>query len=421
MKINSLEKIIKLIQSKQLKQSKAAKILGVSVRQVKRWCSLYRQFGIVGFISKRKGVVAKNRISEEIKNKVITLAQKKYIDFGPTFFAEKLKENEEIFLSKEAVRKILIAEKIWKDKKERKYTIHQSRERRACLGELVQIDGSPHAWFEDRGPKCCLIVFIDDATSQLLYLHFEPVETTLAYFRGMYEHIKIYGLPCAYYSDKHMIFRVSNAKVLEPEPTQFERACHTLNIEGICAHSPQAKGRVERANQTLQDRLVKELRLRHISTLEEGNAFLPHYIKLHNKKFAVPPRKPEDAHQAYQKNLENLQHILSIQSTRKLSKNLELSFNNIIYQLLQQAKGRRLQQSHVLVCEHFNGEIILLYNEKVLPYKTIKTRTKLVADEKTLNDQLNKRLSLKPPHKPKKDHRWYQGFKTPLSKQKKTS
>ena len=150
---------------------------------------------------------------------------------------EKLSELDGIKLSKESIRKILIAADLWKGKKTKKKSVHQRRERRACLGELVQIDGSPHAWFEKRGPKCCLILFVDDATSRVLYAHLEPTETTAAYFRGMSAHIKTYGIPLAYYSDKHMIFRVGNAKTIDVNLTQFERACKELGIKGICANS----------------------------------------------------------------------------------------------------------------------------------------------------------------------------------------
>jgi len=399
------ETIIRLVHSKTMKQKEASRILGVTVRQVKRLCRLYRESGIAGLVSKRRGVQSPSRIPEAMREKVIECAQTKYVDFGPTFMSEKLLELDHIKLSKESVRKILVKGNVWKSKKEKKRSIHQRRERRACLGELVQIDGSPHAWFEGRGDKCCLIVFVDDATNKLLYLQFEAVECTAAYFRGMAFHLTTYGVPCAYYSDKHMIFRVSNAKTEDINPTQFERACASFSIEGICAHSPQAKGRVERANRTLQDRLVKEMRLQGICNMEQGNAFLKQYMSLYNKKFAVVPRKPEDVHQSYTGELETLQHILSIQSTRKLSKNLELSFNNVIYQVIYEGKGRRLQQSLVTVCEMLNGDIHLLLRGKLLAYKTIQLRTKAATlDEKSLNAYLDKNMRLKPRTKPALDN-----------------
>ncbi len=323
---------------------------------------------------------------------------------------EKLSELDGIKLSKESIRKILIVADLWKGKKTKKKSVHQRRERRACLGELVQIDGSPHAWFEKRGPKCCLILFVDDATSRVLYAHLEPVETTEAYFRGMSSHIKTYGIPLAYYSDKHMIFRVSNAKTEEVNLTQFERACSELGIEGICANSPQAKGRVERKNRTFQDRLVKEFRLAGINTIEAGNAFLSTYLPKHNKQFAVCARNPEDVHMRTIPDDETLAHILSVQWERKLSKNLEISFENTIYQILVEGKGRRLQQSAVIVCQMLNGDTHLLSSTGVqLNYKTLKVRTKDIGstiDDKSLNAHVDHLIQQKKTVLPSSNHPW---------------
>jgi hypothetical protein len=383
------QEVIALVNARVLGQSEAATVLGISCRQVKRLCRAEREQGAIGLISKRRGQAATNRIPDTIKQQVIILAESKYIDFGPTFMAEKLMELDGIQLSKESIRKILIGANLWKGKKTKKKSVHQRRERRACFGELVQIDGSPHAWFEKRGPVCCLILFVDDATSSVLYAHLEPVETTAAYFRGMSAHIKTYGIPLAYYSDKHMIFRVGNAKTLDVDLTQFQRACKELGIEGICANSPQAKGRVERKNRTFQDRLVKEFRLAGINTIEEGNEFLKTYLPKHNEQFSVCAREPEDVHVRSVPDDETLTHILSMQSERKLSKNLEIIFQHTIYQILIEGKGRRLQQSTVTVCQMLNGDIHLLSSTgDRLHYQTLNVRTKnsgLTLDDKLLN------------------------------------
>jgi hypothetical protein len=332
------------------------------------------------------------------------------VDFGPTFMAEKLRELDGIELSKESVRKILIDAGLWAVKVTKKKSVHQRRERRACFGELVQIDGSPHAWFEDRGPICCLILFVDDATSSVLYAHLEPVETTEAYFRGMDSQIKTYGIPLAYYSDRHMIFRVSNAKKMDINLTQFERACSELGIQAICANSAQAKGRVERKNRTFQDRLVKEFRLAGINTIEGGNKFLQSYLPKHNEQFSVCARTPEDVHTRSVPNDETLAHILSIQYKRKLSKNLEIGFKNIIYQISAEGKGRRLQQSIVTVCKMLNGETHLLSSTgNTLEYKTLNVRTKnngVTIDDKSLNTHLDTLMQKRKPKKPSKQHPW---------------
>jgi transposase len=404
----SREEVIELVNDKCLKQSKAAVLLGISVRQIKRLCRDYRLQGTKGLISKKQGQSSPNHIPANIKNKIIELAKEKYKGFGPQLMSEKLETEDTLKISRETLRQILISEKIWKPKKEKKKSVHQRRERRSCFGELVQIDGSPHAWFEDRAPKCCLIVFIDDATSHIIYLQFEPVESTAAYLRGIQSHLTTYGIPLAYYSDKHQIFKVNNAQTLEVNNTQFERVCATLAIEGICAHSPQAKGRVERVNRTLQDRLVKELRLAGISSIIAGNQFLKTYVPLHNQRFAVEPANLQDAHVKNTLATETLDDILSVQSTRKLSKNLELSFNNKIYQVLNEGYGRRLQQSLITVCEHLDGTIHLLHQERRLDYKTISVRTKVkpVLDEKLLNQHLDAIQHLKRPAKPAENHPW---------------
>lgn len=404
------QEVIALVKAKVLAQSEAATILGIGIRQVKRLCRALREQGSTGLISKKQGRPATNRVPDEIKQQVITHAQSKYVDFGPTFMAEKLKELDNIDLSKETIRKILIDAGLWKGKKTKKNSIHQRRERRACFGELVQIDGSPHAWFEKRGPACCLILFVDDATSNVLYAKLEPVETTAAYFKGMTAHIKTYGIPLAYYSDKHMIFRVGNAKTAETDLTQFERACSELGIEGICANSPQAKGRIERQNRTFQDRLVKEFRLAGINTIEGGNKFLETYIPKHNNKFSVCARKSEDVHVREIPDDETLAHILSIQSERKLSKNLEVSFKNTIYQILVEGRGRCLQNSIVTVCQMLNGDFHLLSSKgDILHYKTLQTRTKAggtIVDDKSLNAHIDALMQRKKITKPALDHPW---------------
>ena len=236
---------------------------------------------------------------------------------------------------------------IWQSKSVKKARIHQSRPRRACRGELVQIDGSPHLWFEDRGEYCTLIVFIDDATSELMGLHFSPTETTQAYMETLSTYLQQYGRPVSLYSDKHSIFRV-NMPDNEGELTQFSRALKTLDIEAIHANTPQAKGRVERANQTLQDRLVKELRLQGISDIASANQYLPTFIQDYNQRFAVAPHSLEDAHRAVLHSPQEITQILSIHHLRTLSKNLTCQFNHIQYQIQTKTKGIRPKLTGIL-------------------------------------------------------------------------
>ena len=257
---------------------------------------------------------------------------------------------------------------LWDARRQKQARIHPQRDRRDCFGELIQIDGSPHDWFEGRGPKCCLLVAIDDATSRLCSLHFEPTETTAGYFKLMHKHLNNHGIPLATYSDRHGIFRINLPNASEETETQFGRAARQLGIEVICAHSPEAKGRVERANQTLQDRLVKEMRLLGINDIEAANAYLPSYLEDHNKRFAVEAKNNENAHRKELPTDEERNLIFSYQEDRILSKNLELSYENVIYQIKTNTKGYRLRHSKVTVCKDLNGLITLVYRGKILDY-----------------------------------------------------
>lgn len=196
---------------------------------------------------------------------------------------EKLLERHDLAIGRETLRKWMGTAGIWLPRRERLRQAHQPRHRRECRGELVQIDGCDHEWFEGRGPRCALLVFVDDATGDLMELRFVRSESTFDYFASTRAYLARHGRPVAFYSDKHAIFRVTRAHAAGQQRgvTQFKRAPADLDIEIICANSPQAKGRVERMNKTLQDRLVKELRLRAISTMETGNAFLPEFMAAH--------------------------------------------------------------------------------------------------------------------------------------------
>jgi transposase len=407
--------VIRRVLKQALKQSQASKMLGISVRQVKRLCRSYRQEKEKGLLSKKRGKPSNHQTDPAIKQQIISLASTVYRGFGPTLMAEKLFERNALKISKETLRKWLVQETLWKAKSPLRTRIHQSRERRDCFGELVQIDGSPHDWFEGRAAKCCLIVFIDDATSNVLYLRLEEAETTRAYFRGLLCCIQQYGIPAALYSDRHSIFRVNQCKQVEIGKTQFERACETLSVEMIHANSPQAKGRVERSNKTHQDRLVKELRLRNLSDLESANAYLESYRQEHNKRFAKIAKQPSFLFSTNTFKAEELNQILSVQTQRKLSKNLEMSFKNKIYQIQDEGKGRRLQQSCITVCETLDDTIYLLSGNKQLEYKlfTLQEKRTEITNEKTLNSVLDKKLSAKDIKKPKASHPW---FHVPLSK-----
>ena len=395
------------IKGKRLTQEEAASMLGICTRQVKRLYQAYREKGAKGLVSQRRGKPSHNRLEADILQQALDLIKEKYADFGPTLAHEKLTEVHQIKMSRESVRKLMIEEGIWKPKRAKQAALHQMRERRACFGELVQIDGSDHAWFEDRGPKCTLIVYIDDATGKLLELWFVPDETFFAYCEASRHYLERYGKPVAFYSDKHGIFRVNQPRPLGTTSglTQFGRAMQELDIQILCANTPQAKGRIERANQTLQDRLVKELRLRGISDMETGNAYLPEFREDFNRRFAVQPRSSHNAHRPLLAT-ENLDIILTHQKTGTLSKNLTVQSNNVVYQIQTNRPGYAMRNAQVTICENAKGEVTILYNNKPLSYTIYHkpVRQAEVVDTKTLDHQL------KTPKIPAPDHPWRRNY-----------
>ena len=407
--------VIGQVAEKRLRQSEAAERLGLSVRQVKRLLARYRERGPSGLVSGRRGKPSNNAIAEAARREAMELVRERYPDFGPTFAREKLVEDHGYRLSVETLRRWMIADGLWRAKTRREVRTHQSRPRRECLGDLVQIDGSPHAWFEDRGPECVLIVYVDDATTRLLATGFFAEETTAAYMETTRAHLAARGRPVAYYSDRHSVFRV-NKKDREDELTQFSRALRTLDIAAIHARSPQAKGRVERANKTLQDRLVKEMRLRGISDMAAGNAYLPEFMADFNRRFAVAPRNPEDAHRAVLRDAAELDLIFCEHHRRKLTKNLTIRFECREYQVTGRGKGYRLRGAEVTVCKAFDGSVAVLREGRELPVRLLAEGGEPIPleDGKTVRgrvDAAKAEQRARPAYKPPPDHPWRRPFK----------
>jgi transposase len=403
--------IMQKIVDKRLKQREGALLLNLSKRQMIRLVKAFRREGAAALVSKQRGRSSNRQYSAKFKSETVALIQTHYADFGPTLAVEKLLKRHEINISDETARQWMIAEGLWTPHRRRNTKTHQQRTRRPCFGELVQIDGSPHDWFEGRAKKCCLLVFIDDATSQLLHLRFEPTEATEGYFHSVEAYIRQHGKPVAFYSDRHGIFRVNAPKALGDTQTQFGRAMEALDIEIICANTPQAKGRVEKANRTLQDRLVKELRLMGINDIETANAFLPEFIVDFNQRFAVEPANATDAHRPCKLSDEVLKEILCYHTDRKLSKNLELSYDNIIYQVKIKGEGYALRHAQVSVHEHLDGQVSLHYKNRKLDYTTHQKQKRIAAiiNAKDLNQKIEDILKYDgraEGHKPKMEHPW---------------
>ena len=377
-------------------QSDAAAWLNISVRQVKRLVRAIRQDGAQGAVSKRWGVPSNRRIGQAVRDRFVGLVQEHYADFGPTLACEYLTSQHGYTGSAETLRGWMIEAELWKAKRSRLRRIHSPRERRSRLGELVQIDGSPHAWFERRAGKCCLIAFIDDATGWLLQACFYPVESTNAYLHSLQCYVGSHGRPLALYSDRHSIFTKHDPE--DPAPTQFERALGELNIESILAYSPQAKGRVERVFQTLQDRLVKALRLARINTIEAANAWLPQYLIKHNARFTHPAADQTNAHRVFDGELQHLHRICAHHYERVLSKALTCKFKGQLLVLITRPEQPRyaLRNQTVQIIEHQGGELELLWGHEALEFKTFDQHQHLsktrIADDKLLNTRVDEVL-----------------------------
>ncbi len=389
----------------------AAQTLRLSTRQVKRLKKRFSKLGPEGLMHKNRGRTSNRKLPKPAVDRAVAIVKRDYFDFGPTLALEKLKENHNVTFSRETLRQAMIEKGLWKPKKKRYVTLHQTRRRRDREGELVQADGSPHLWFEDRGTYCTLLVFIDDATGKLKHLEFAKAETTEAYFRAMNTYIGKHGKPLALYVDKHGVFRVNSRRSETASVddnnglTQFTRAMQELNIGMIFANSPEAKGRVEKVNGTLQDRLVKEMRLRGIATMEAGNAYLPEFINFYNLRFAVAARNSQDAHRALLPS-EELTRILVVKQIRTLSKNLEFQYQSRRYLVQLERPPYSMRHAKVVVVDNWrNGEIALYYKNQKLTVRMVDAVPDLkVASAKEVYQEVEKHV--KKPWKPAENHPW---------------
>ncbi len=398
-----------------LDQAGAATRLGISVRQIKRLKRRLVEEGAPGLLSKKRGKPSNRRTPPELLRTAVAIIRERYPDFGPTFAREKLDELHGIKLSMETVRQAMLGAGLWRAKRGAGARTHAMRDRRSRRGDLIQIDGSPHDWFEGRDPRCCLLVFIDDATSELMALRFVDTETTLGYMGLLEEYVCMHGLPAALYSDRHSIFRVNagDDKDVSDRQTQFARALEQLGIEGIQANSPQAKGRVEQANQTLQDRLVKEMRLQGIDSQEAANTWLPQFIRAFNRRFAVVPAVPQDANVPYAGTSDALRRILSVHTTRRLSKNLSCQFEGLLYQVQTTGQGLGLRGAAVTLVTHPITATNILWEGRQLAHTCSSKAVKqhMAVDSKEVNMKVEQSLAKRPPQPI--GHPWKRRMTTP--------
>ena len=386
-------KVIDQILRGKLSKSAAARELKLSRRQVIRICKRVKKEGNRAVIHKLRGKASNRSLPQRTLDLMAGLIRKKYEDFGPTLAKEKLAQSDGINVSVSTVRRVMIEAEIWKPRRI-KFLYRTCRERRAAVGELIQVDGCNHDWFEGRAGRCNLISFIDDATSRILYAQFVDSESTFQLLRLAGEYIRKYGRPVAFYVDKDSIYKVNRQPTIEEQlrdlqpPTQFSRAMKDLGIQMIFANSPQAKGRVERSFKTLQDRLVKELRLRGISTIPKANRYLiDEYLPEFNARFAVRPTSLADAHRPLLSS-QDIEAILSFRTPRTVFNDYTVRFKNRFFQLADsrlrlrpRAKVEVEIRLNSSINIRFNGNICSFAKSKNQPNRFLKNRFILLGPE----------------------------------------
>lgn len=353
----------------EIKAAVAAARLQISTRQLRRLQQRFAEAGPVGMISERRGKPSNNQLAPGLARRALQIVRDHYGDFGPTLACEMLGERHGLVLSKETLRGLMTQAGLWTPRNARQSSLHQPRERRACLGELVQIDGSRHPWFEQRGPVCTVLAYVDDATGRILHLHFAETESTTSYFEATRVYLERHGKPRAFYADRAAVFRSPAQN--RHTPTQFQRALEELGIVLICANSPQAKGRVERVNRTLQDRLVKALRLDGISSIEAANSWASQFLARYNDRFARAPRSELDVHTPL-RPADDLARILVIRDIRKLSSKLTLQHGGRQYLVEDLPELRALIGQPVAIHTYPDGRVELRAGGKTLHHSTLK-------------------------------------------------
>jgi len=377
---------------KKITQKTAAELIGLSSRQLRRMLKRVREEGDDGIIHRSRGKASNRRFSPKVKDKVLNLYRKQYSDFGPTLASEKLFEVHQIKLSDETLRLWLHQGNIsYEKRKGRKY--RQWRERKHHFGEMVQMDGSHHDWFEGRGPECVFMGYIDDATGKV-YGRFYDYEGTMPAMDSFNRYIKRYGIPQSVYIDKHSTYKSTAKQTVEDEledikpMSQFERSLAELGVTVIHANSPQAKGRIERLFRTLQDRLVKEMRLAGVNNVKQANEFLVRYLPAYNRRFKVKPVSEADVHQSAP-SPRVLDKILCIREERIVRNDFTIAYNGRLYQIKDTMKSKK-----IAVEERIDGSLHITHRGLDLKYREITTRpskenpkTPLVIEKKKSRSQ----------------------------------
>ena len=373
----------------------AAELMGLSLRQARRVWKRFGAAGDAGLVHGLRGRASNHRLGQATRDRVVKRHQERYADFGPTLACEKLAE-EGLCLSPNTLTALLKGRGLW-ERRRRRGRHRKRRERRASFGSMVQMDGSHHDWFEGRGPKCVLMVMVDDATSTT-FARFYPAETTEAAFDVFGRWVKRYGVPRSVYVDRHGIYRDED----HPEkPTQFGRAMKELSVELIRAHSPQAKGRVERMNGTLQDRLVKEMRLRDIGSIAQANVLLEsRSLEELNGRYAVKATREQDLHRPVEAGVVP-EEVLCVAEERVAGNDWCVRWRSRWLQIDARHAALDLAGRKVLVKQRGDGVLLVLRGGQRLTFTELKARpTGAKAKKAVVN---NRR------YKPAATHPWNRG------------
>jgi transposase len=371
--------VIQRVYRSELTVVQAAVVMGVSERQCYRIKARVGKAGAKGVVHGNRGRRCKRKIKEKIVRRIVELARGKYQGFNDHHLTEKLKEQQQIELSREKVRRILRAEGIASPKKRRGIKHRSRRERRASEGMMLQVDGSPHDWLQGRGPRLCLIGAIDDATSKVMGAFFAPAESTWGYFHLFCEIFREHGVPQSIYTDCHSVFFTDREPTLDEQlinrkpTTEVGRGLEELGVTLILAHSPQAKGRIERLWNTFQDRLVSELRLRKAKTVEQATAVLDRYLPVHNRKFA----KPAKAEPAWRKlSAVKIERALCFKQQRTVAKDNTVTFEGTVLQIPKTSAYRSYASKRVDVHVLLDGAVEIFYKtEKIASFDSKTTHT----------------------------------------------
>ena len=380
--------VLQDVRDQRITQVRAAEILNLSTRQITRLLCKFNQDGISGLVHASRGQPGHRRHDDVMKSKCLSIISEHLLGFGPTLAHEKLASMFDLHIPVETVRRWMTANDLWIPRAKRQKRPYQPRYNRDCFGELIQIDGSYHDWFEGRAAKCCLLVYIDDATGKLLHLRFCEAETTFDYMLSTRAYIEQYGKPVAFYSDKHSVFRVNQKSSQNSQITQFGRILNELNIDIIFANSPQAKGRVERANRTLQDRLIKEMRLENISSIEEANAWLPCFIEQFNQKFGKCARNLKNLHRPLTESQSELDDIFTWQEPRKVTKSLTITYDKCVYILEANEFNQKLIGQYISFLEYPDGTVAIMHEGRKINYRIFNKLAELQQNEVVENKRL---------------------------------